>query len=129
MNLKLNMKEINKIHNVLCISKGTLKMHFVFKMMRRNNTFLLKQVSMKLSEISLSCFHFSLLFSEGEVKSPCFLQVWWALYIPWFLWINLLKQINPKDEFVFIICSWARHVVYVYMFCNENKIIDIWHRA
>ena len=47
--------------------------------MRRNNTFLRKYVSMKLLEVSLSCLHFSLMFSEGEVKSPCFLQVWWAL--------------------------------------------------
>ena len=30
-------------------------------------------------EVSLSCLHFSLMFSEGEVKSPYFLQVWWAL--------------------------------------------------
>ena len=28
---------------------------------------------MKLLEVSLSCLHFSLMFSEGEVKSPCFL--------------------------------------------------------
>jgi hypothetical protein len=25
------------------------------------------------------CLHFPLMVSEGEVKSPCFLQVWWAL--------------------------------------------------
>ena len=30
-------------------------------------------MSMKLLEVSLSCLHFSLMFSEGEVKSPCFL--------------------------------------------------------
>ena len=35
--------------------------------------------SMKLLEVSLSCLHFSLMFSKGEVNSPCFLQVWWAL--------------------------------------------------
>ena len=51
-------------------------MHFGVKMMQRNNTFLWKYVSMKLLEVSLSCLHFSLLSSEGEVKSPCFLQVW-----------------------------------------------------
>jgi len=45
-------------------------------MMQRNNTFLRKHVSMKLLEVSLSCIHFSLMFFEGEVKSPCFLQVW-----------------------------------------------------
>ena len=32
-----------------------------------------------LLEVSLSCLYFSLMISEGEVKSPCFLQVWWAL--------------------------------------------------
>ena len=32
-------------------------------------------------EVSLSGLHFSLMFSEGEVKSPYFLQVWWALMI------------------------------------------------
>jgi hypothetical protein len=31
---------------------------------------------LKLLEVYLSCLHFSLMFSEGEVKSPCFLQVW-----------------------------------------------------
>ena len=35
-------------------------------------------VSMKLLEVSLSCLH----FSEGELKSLCFPQVWWALW-PW----------------------------------------------
>ena len=40
--------------------------------MRRNSTFLQKHVSMKLLEVSLSCLHFSLMFSVGEVKSPCF---------------------------------------------------------
>jgi hypothetical protein len=44
-----------------------------------NNTFLQKHVSMMLLEVSLSCLHFSLMFSEGEVKSPCFLQVRWVL--------------------------------------------------
>ena len=34
-----------------------------------NPTFLRKHVS-------LSCLHFSLMFSEGEVKSSYFLQVW-----------------------------------------------------
>jgi hypothetical protein len=54
--------------------KDTLQMQ-IKKKMRRNNTFLQKHVSMKLLEVSLSCLHFSLMFSEGEVKSPYF---WWA---------------------------------------------------
>jgi hypothetical protein len=45
-------------------------------MMRRNNTFL-----QKLLEVSLLCFHFSLMFFEGEVKSPCFLQVCPDIYV------------------------------------------------
>ena len=57
MNLMLNMKDINKI---------LAKTHFKCE---KNPTFLRKHVS-------LSCLHFSLMFSEGEVKSPYFLQVW-----------------------------------------------------
>jgi hypothetical protein len=47
-----------------------------------------KHVSTKLLDVSLSCLHFSLVFSEGEVKSPCFLQVWWAL----------LQRVNRKKN-------------------------------
>jgi site-specific DNA-adenine methylase len=47
------------------ISKDTLQMEKKVK----KPTFLQKHVS-------LSCLHFSLMFSEGEVKSPYFLQVW-----------------------------------------------------
>ena len=43
MNLRLNMKEINKD-----ISKSTLKIYFILNIMRRNNTYLQKHVSMKL---------------------------------------------------------------------------------
>ena len=73
MNLLLNMKDINKI---------LAKTHFKCKLkkkMWKKNIFLRKHVSMTLLEVSLSCFHFSLMVSEREVKSPCFLQVWWAL--------------------------------------------------
>ena len=49
------------------ISKDTLQMQKKVK----KPTFLRKHVS-------LSCLHFSLMFSEGEVKSPYFLQMWWA---------------------------------------------------
>jgi hypothetical protein len=34
---------------------------------------------MKLLEISLSCLHFSLMFSLGESQVSLFLQVWLAL--------------------------------------------------
>ena len=50
------------------ISKDTLQMQKKVKKL----TFFRKHVS-------LSCLHFSLMFSEGEVKSPYFLQVLWAL--------------------------------------------------
>ena len=57
----LNMKDINKI---------LAKTHFKCKKkVKKTPTFLRKHVS-------LSCLHFSLMFSEGEVKSPYFLQVW-----------------------------------------------------
>ena len=48
------------------ISKDTLQMQ---KKSEKKPTFWQKHVS-------LSCLHFSLMFSEGEVKSPYFLQVW-----------------------------------------------------
>ena len=70
MNIKLNMKDINKI-----LAKAHFKCKYK-KMMRKKNTLLWNHVSMKLLEVSLSCIHFSLMFSEGEVKSPYFLQVW-----------------------------------------------------
>ena len=38
------------------------------------------------------------------------------IYIPWFIRSNLFKQINPEDD------RW-------YMFCNRDKIIDIWQGA
>ena len=64
-----NMKDINKI---------LAKTHFKCKKKKKvkKPTFLQKHVSMMLLEVSLSCLHFSLMVSEGEVKSPYFLQVW-----------------------------------------------------
>jgi hypothetical protein len=55
MNLKLNLKDINKK-----LAKALFKCKFL-NMMRRN-TFLQKHVSMKLLEVSLSYLRFSLLF-------------------------------------------------------------------
>ena len=66
MNLLLNMKDINKI-----LAKTHFKWKFKKKMWKKN-IFLRKHVSMTLLEVSL-------MVSEREVKSPCFLQVWWAL--------------------------------------------------
>ena len=80
---EINMKDINKI-----LAKAHSNNFFL--MMWRNNTFLRKHVSMKLLEVFPSCLHFSLMFSEGEIKSPCFLQVWWAL-----IWLTIwVKQEN-----------------------------------
>ena len=59
------MKDINKI-----LAKAQFKCICFFKWCEE--TFLQKHVSMKLLEVSLSCLHFSLMFSEGEVKSPWF---------------------------------------------------------
>ena len=73
MNLLINMKDINKI-----LAKTHFKCKYKNKMWKKN-IFLRKHVSMTLLEDSLSCLHFSLMVSEGEYKSPCFLQVWWAL--------------------------------------------------
>lgn len=72
MNFKLNMKEINKI-------LGTFKLEYKTKMILRNYTFLKKHDSLKLLKVSLSCLLFCLMFSEGEIISLYFLQVWWAL--------------------------------------------------
>ena len=74
MNLLLNMKDINKI-----LAK-TLQMQILKKKKcEKKNIFLRKHVSMTLLEVSLSCLDFSLMVFEGEVKSPWFLQVCWAL--------------------------------------------------
>ena len=71
MNLMLNMKGINKI-----LTKTHFKCKYKKKKCEKKHTFLRKHVSMMLLEVSLSCLHFSLMVSVGEVKSPCFLQVW-----------------------------------------------------
>jgi hypothetical protein len=63
------------------IKKILAKTHF--KCNKKNvkkTTFLRKHVSMILLEVSLSCLHFSLMVSVGEIKSPYFLQVWWAVF-------------------------------------------------
>ena len=88
MNLLLNMKHINKI---------LAKIHFKCKYKKnvKKPIFLPKHVSMMLLEVSLSCLHFFLMVSEGEVKSPCFLQVWWALGVQWTnLLMNLFHSIS-----------------------------------
>ena len=53
------------------------KTHFKCKKKKceKKNTFLPNHVPMMLLEVSLSCLQFSLMVSEGEVKSPYFLQV------------------------------------------------------
>ena len=50
----------------------TLNANVTKKMIRRNDTFLQKHVSIKLLEISLSCLHFSLIFSNIAKINICF---------------------------------------------------------
>ena len=45
------------------------------KNVKKTPTILRNHVAMMLLEVSLSCLQFSLMVSEGEVKSPYFLQV------------------------------------------------------
>ena len=47
-------------------------------MMQKNNTFLQKHISFIL-EVYIQDPHLFLMFSEGEVMSPYFSQLWWAL--------------------------------------------------
>ena len=54
------------------IKISTQKTHLKSKLEKK----LEKHVSMNLLEVSLSCLHFSLMFSEREVKSSYVLQVW-----------------------------------------------------
>jgi hypothetical protein len=75
--------------------------------MQRNNTFLRNCVFMKLLEISLSCFHFSLMFSEGEVKSPWFFwQVWWTLKELFVLSKYLVFFVSGYNTFVYVLLLW-----------------------
>ena len=60
------MKDINKK-----LTKEHFKCYF-FKWCEETTHFC---GNMSLWSCSKSCLHFSLMFSEGEVKSPCFLQV------------------------------------------------------
>ena len=62
MNLLLNMKDINKI-----LAKTHFKCKYKKKNVKKNPIFLRKHVSITLLEVSLSCLHFSLMISEGEV--------------------------------------------------------------
>ena len=63
MNLKLKMKDINKI-----LAKAHFKCNLFLNDAKKQIIFA-EHVSMKLLEVSLSCLHFSLMFYEGEVKS------------------------------------------------------------
>ena len=67
MNLMLNMKDINKI-----LANTHFKCKYIIKNNVKKPIFLQKHVCMTPLEVSLSCLHFSLMASEGEVKSPWF---------------------------------------------------------
>ena len=63
---------------------------------------------MKLLEISLSCFHFSLMFSEGEDSSlpGFFLQVWWTLKELFVLSKYLVFSVSGYNTFVCVLLLW-----------------------
>ena len=84
MNLMLNMKDINKI-----LANAHFKCN-IFKWCEQTVFFWRKLVSKKLLEFPLSCLHFYLMNSEGEVKSPYFLQVWWVLTYT-FTYLNITR--------------------------------------
>ena len=89
INLKLNMKDINKI-----LTKEHFKCYF-FKWCEETTHFC---GNMSLWSCSKSCLHFSFMFSEGEVKSPCFLQVWWALYWTRYVIRVIVSYVQSNDR-------------------------------
>jgi hypothetical protein len=92
-------------------------------MMRNHppHTFLQNHVSMKLVEVSLSCLHFSLMFSEGEIKSPYFLQVWWALGS---LYFYILLLLMPVSSSVLLLYASAHKISLKYLF-PEKMFIEV----
>jgi hypothetical protein len=70
-----------------------------------------KHVSMTLLEVSLPCLHFSIMVSEGEVKSPYFLHVclWWALHV------SVKAFFSPKLHYMYI------------QYSSRHSLINIWH--
>jgi len=67
MNLKLNMKDINKI-----LAKAHFKCNFFYDAKKQH---FCRNMSMKLLEVSPSCLHISLMFSEGGQVSLYFASV------------------------------------------------------
>jgi hypothetical protein len=97
MNVKLNMKDINKIS-----TKEDFKC--IFLMIRRKSTFLRKCVSIKLLEVSLSCIHFpSCSLREKSVKHhQANKQPWihtvsritnWVLISQWIFNVSRITQL------------------------------------
>jgi len=105
MNLKLNMKDINKI-----LAKAHFKCNFFLNDAKKQHI-LQKHVSMKLLEVSPSCLHFSFIFSEGEVKSPYFLKVWWAL-----------SSMFQYSETLYCLLISIPEICYGISHCNHNKL-------
>ena len=101
MNLLLNMKDINKI-----LAKTRFKCKYKKKCEKK--PYFCENMSLwHYLEVSLSCLHFSLMVSEGEVKSPCFLQVWWALTgICQFIQVKLTKIPYIQTLFKVVVYSW-----------------------
>jgi hypothetical protein len=72
-----------------------------------------------LLQVSLRCSYFSLLFPEGEVKSPCHCQVWWALLWPSQLWLLMLNLANPQKSCIL-------PGIYIYIYIYIYTCIYIW---
>jgi hypothetical protein len=87
-------------------------------LMRRSNTFLLKHVSMNLLEVSL-------MFSEAEVKSPYFLQVWCDLVIPILRWSFMLHA----DAYITLLVCNSHNLSQSSMCDNENIIKRKWTKT
>ena len=62
--------------NTINLNHFTCK-YFFFNYAKNQHIFVYTCLS-EVLEVSMSYLHFSLMFSVGEVKSPHFIQVWWA---------------------------------------------------
>jgi hypothetical protein len=69
---KMNKSKINK-YKINNNNKTNTKHEFNVKYERYKQDISKDTLQMQKKK---KCFHFSLVFSEGEVKSPYFLQVW-----------------------------------------------------
>ena len=74
MNLKLNIKDINKI-----LAKAHFNCRFFLNDAKKQHIFAETCLYEAVGSLSVMSSLLSHVLCEGEVKSLCFLQVWWAL--------------------------------------------------